>query len=514
MKTITHIVYPSLAALALACFALSPAVRAVDPPPDGGYPGGNTAEGDDALFSLTTGNFNTAIGFQALYNNTSGGTNTATGVWALLSNIGGAFNTANGTNTMISNDNGGFNAAFGSQALFSNTSGSFNTAVGWNALYSNQMDNTTAVGAYALFSLTTGVENTAIGFEALYSITGNVHNTAVGYQALANNIQDDNEGVGWHALFNNTTGYGNHAFGVDTLGFNTTGSFNTATGFRTLNGNTTGSYNTATGYNALQGNTSGDFNTANGESALANNTTACCNTAIGEDALVSNTDGNWNTAVGINALISFTTGSVFGNTALGAGAGSNLTSGDNNIYIKNEGVSVESNVIRIGTQGTQTNTYIAGISGTTISRGAPVFVDANGRLGTRSSSQRFKDGIKPMDKASEAILALKPVTFHYKKEIDPDATPQFGLMAEAVEKINPDLVARDADGKAYTVRYDAVNAMLLNEFLKEHRTVQEQQKEIDALKAELKEQRAFIQKVSDKVELNRPAPQTVLNNPR
>ena len=193
--------------------------------------------------------------------------------------------------------------------------------------------------------------------------------------------------------------------------------------------------------------------------------------------------------------------------------------GSNNIDIGNQGKRSDSNTIRIGTTGTQAATFIAGVSGTTVAGGVGVIVDSNGQLGTVVSSKRFKDAIKPMGKASEAILALKPVSFRYKEEIDPDATPQFGLVAEEVEKVNPALVARDADGKPYSVRYEAVNAMLLNEFLKqhneflkEHRTVQEQQKEIDALKAELKEQRALIQKVNDKMELNRPVPQTVLNN--
>src|SRR5262249_7129563 len=155
---------------------------------------------------------------------------------------------------------------------------------------------------------------------------------------------------------------------------------------------------------------------------------------------------------------------------------------------------------------------IAGISGATVPTGVAVIVDANGHLGTTTSSARFKEAIKPMDKASEAILALRPVTFHYKKELDAKGTSQFGLLAEDVAKVNADLVAHDGQGKPYTVRYEAVNAMLLNEFLKEHRTVQEQQKEIDALKAELQEQRALIQKVSAQLEVSKPATQTVLNN--
>jgi len=167
---------------------------------------------------------------------------------------------------------------------------------------------------------------------------------------------------------------------------------------------------------------------------------------------------------------------------LGDSAGWDLTTGDNNIYIGNRGVAAESNTIRIGTQGTQTRTFIAGISGTAIN-GRPVMINGNGRLGTVPSSARYKDEIKPMDAASEVILALKPVTFRYKKEIDGDRIPQFGLIAEDVEKVNSDLVIRDPDGKAFTVRYEAVNAMLLNEFLKEHRKVQEQEATIAELKS-------------------------------
>jgi hypothetical protein len=155
--------------------------------------------------------------------------------------------------------------------------------------------------------------------------------------------------------------------------------------------------------------------------------------------------------------------------------------------------------------------FIAGISGAAVT-GSAVLVSSSGQLGVRVSSKRFKEEIKPMDQVSEAILALKPVSFRYKKEIDPTRTAQFGLVSEEVEKVNPDLVVRDADGKAYTVRYDAVNAMLLNEFLKEHRTVQEMKKEIAVLTASVKEQASQIQKVSAQIELNKPAPRTALNN--
>jgi hypothetical protein len=196
------------------------------------------------------------------------------------------------------------------------------------------------------------------------------------------------------------------------------------------------------------------------------NTTGSDNTANGGSALFFNTTGSGNTANGFQALYRNATGSS--NIALGINAGLNLTTGSNNIDIGNVGIADEANTIRIGTDGTQTKTFIAGISGTAV-MGTPVKVNAAGQLGTVPSSQRFKDEIRPMDKASEAILALKPVTFRYKKEVDPEGIPQFGLVAEDVEKVNPDLVVRDSEGKVFTVRYEAVNAMLLNEFLKEHR---------------------------------------------
>jgi hypothetical protein len=378
--------------LLLGSFALSPTARGVLPAPDGGYPGQNTAEGTDALFSLTTGFYNTAIGFQALY---------------------------------------------------SDTSAPYNTAVGANALYSN----------------TDGFDNVANGAFALYS---------------------------------NTIGIRNTASGVFALGGNTSGLDNTATGSYALSSNT-GSNNTATGSSALYNNTTGNLNTASGQAALYNNNTGSSNTANGEAALFSNETGSSNIALGVEA-------------------GFNLTTGDNNIDIGNQGVAAEANTIRIGTMGTQTATYIAGIMGKVVPRGIPVVINANGQLGTVTSSARFKEAVKPMDQASEAILAFKPVTFRYKKAIDPEGIPQFGLVAEEVEKVNPDLVVRDENRQIYTVRYEAVNAMLLNEFLKAHRKIEEQgttiaqqQKQIDALAASL-------QKVSAQLEVSRPAAQTVLND--
>jgi endosialidase-like protein len=362
----------------------------------------------------------------------------------------------------------------------------------------------TVEGTGALFSLTTGVDNTAMGFNALYHNTTGNWNTAYGYQALfsnttggTNNVANGSTAVGFQALFSNTTGEGN-----------------VANGYQALFNNTTGFINTATGRFALFSDTTGARNTATGGSALLNNTTGNSNTADGRLALFSNTAGNANTANGIAALSSNTTGN--GNIALGAGAGDNLDTGDNNIDIGNEGNSGEANTIRIGGDtgfGPQTATFIAGIYGAATSDAASttaVVIDMNGNLGTAASSERFKKDIGPMAKASEAVLALKPVTFHYKN--DSKGVPQFGLVAEEVAKVNPDLVVRDAKGQIYTVRYDAVNAMLLNEFLKAHKRIEQQDKRIDELTARLKQQAAFIQKVSDKVEMSRPAQQTVANN--
>ena len=297
--------------------------------------------------------------------------------------------------------------------------------------------------------------------------------------------------------------------------------FNTAEGLDALFSVSAGSDNTAIGFDALLSDTAGSFNTATGYQALLNNTTSNNNTATGASALVFNSTGSDNTATGVNALFSNTTGSS--NIALGVAAGTNLTTGSNNIEIGNPGVAGESRTIRIGTGGTQTKTFIAGISGVTVPGGVGVIVGTNGKLGTAVSSARFKDQIKPMDKASEAVLALKPVTFRYKHELDPNGIPQFGLVAEEVEEVNPDLVARDAQGKVYTVRYEAVNAMLLNEFLKEHRTVQEQKAAIAQLKKDFQatathQQKqiealtAGLQRVSAQVEMSRPASQMVLNN--
>jgi hypothetical protein len=325
------------------------------------------------------------------------------------------------------------------------------------------------------------------------------------------------------ALLLNTTGIENTACGADALINNTTANANTAVGFRALHENTTGLENTANGAFALFSNTGGDVNTAIGVDALSNNTTGSDNTATGFFALLSNTTGVQNTAIGESALKSATT--AVGNTAVGFNALLHDTTGFGNVavgYDAGMNVTTASGVICIGTNGANVSSgcFIGNIRAaeTANNDAIPVLIDSAGQLGTISSSRRYKREIKPMNKASEVILALKPATFHYKS--DKTNRPEFGLIAEQVAEINPDLVVRDENGEIYTVRYDAVNAMLLNEFLKEYRKVelqdrkaQTQQKEIDALKAELREQKSLIQKVSAQIEMSNGAPKVVLNKP-
>jgi hypothetical protein len=275
----------------------------------------------------------------------------------------------------------------------------------------------------------------------------------------------------------------------------------------------TGNENTATGAYALYANTTGGSNTASGLQALYDNATGNDNTATGVAALVENITGSDNTAIGFRALLLNTIDNS--NIAIGVSAGVNLTTGVNNIDIGNAGAAGEFGRIRIGTQRIQTATFIAGITDVAVT-GSQVIVSPNGRLGITTSSKRFKNEIKPMDNASAVILALRPVTFRYKHDLDPEGNPQFGLVAEEVEKVNPDLVARDDQGKPYTVRYEAVNAMLLNEFLKEHRKVEQQRKDFESALAQQQRQidalTAGLQKVSAQLELNKAAPKTVLNN--
>jgi trimeric autotransporter adhesin len=340
-------------------------------------------------------------------------------------------------------------------------------------------------------------------------------NTFLGDDALLNNTTGrDNTAVGSQALSTNVTGGSNTAVGHTALEFSDH-NFNTAVGAGVLTFNNA-DFNTAVGAGAMLFNDTGTNNTAMGFFAAQINIDGSNNAAFGFEALRRNRQGNGNTAVG-NLALSFCRG--HNNTAIGESAGINIDAGSNNILLGSKGQREDNNTIRIGTTGTQTATFIAGISGATVPTGVAVIVDSSGHLGTTTSSARFKKNIQPMNKTSEAIFSLKPVTFRYKKEHDPDGIPQFGLVAEEVEKVNPDLVARDADGKAYTVRYDAVNAMLLNEFLKqhnefvkEHQKVQRLEAALAAVNERLKAQDAKIDKVNAKVELTKPAPQVVVND--
>ena len=377
-------------------------------------------------------------------------------------------------------------------------------------------DNNTANGAFALFSNTEGILNTATGSNALFSNTTGDDNVAVGYQALYHNTTGGiNTAVGWQALFSNTYGNSNTATGVNVLFNNTIGNFNTASGDGALFSNTGGSENTATGYAALNSNTAGFNNTANGSHALQSNTEGHNDTAEGTSALHSNTTGFENTAVGYLALSQNTTGSH--HTALGAFAGGGVTTADSVICIGVEGADVSQSC------------YIGNIWNQPGGSQA-VYVNSQGKLGAQVSSRRFKDEIKAMERVSEIIYGLKPVSFRYKPEIEPTRPLGFGLIAEEVEKISSDLVTRDSNGQANSVRYDAVNAMLLNEFLKEHRRVEEltsamaqqrkdfeaaivqQQKTTEALVARLNEQEARIQKVSAQVEMRKSGSQMLVEN--
>ena len=363
-------------------------------------------------------------------------------------------NTAYGNDALGSLTTGHGNTAIGSLALLFADANSNNTAIGFSALYYNKADNNIAIGVDAMVANRTGTQNTAIGISSLISNVNGNANTAIGFNALANYNGDASTAVGFQALMNNTTGFGNNAEGYNALFKNNSGDGNTATGFFALSSNTTGSSNTAFGY-----------------SALSNTVSASGNTALGHFALV-NATGNSNIAVGELA-------------------GQNLTGGNNNIDVGNKGKAGESATIRLGTQGTQNATFIAGISGVAVT-GRQVLITSNGKLGVQASSARFKEQIRPMDKTSEAILKLKPVTFRYKENIDPDKVPQFGLIAEDVEKVAPELVVRDEEGNVSTVRYEAVNVMLLNEVLKEHRRVQ-------LLEAEQKEAQAKVTRQEEQI---------------
>ena len=412
-------------------------------------------------------------------------------------------------------------AAYGQQPSDPVTSDPLaNTAMGTNALLNVNLDESgchnTASGEDALYSDTSGSYNTATGFSSLFwSTTGN-NNTAAGYESLYfNSTGSDNTASGYQALYTNTTGSYNTAFGASALYAASTGMYNTATGYNALSSNSSGSYNTASGsgalytnngndntasgYNALEANTTGSNNTAIGYSALYKNKMGADNTASGTDALYANTSGRYNTASGFDSLRSNTTGEY--NTALGWEAGYNLTTGSNNIDIGNPGESTDgvaaadSGVIRIGTQtptALQTTTYIAGIYTNTTVSGLAVVVDSNGQLGVIGSSERFKTGIAPMASSTEKLQQLRPVIFKLKG--DPLGALRYGLIAEEVAKVYPELVIRDQSGRIDGVRYDELAPMLLNE-------VQQQQNKIAAMEQRLAQMQIALLNLQTRDEL-------------
>jgi hypothetical protein len=337
------------------------------------------------------------------------------------------------------------------EATFGGDDTSHNTAFGANALSNNRRLFNTAIGANALFHNTFGIGNTASGANALFNNTTGEENTASGNAALFNNTEGNgNTASGVRALYSNTTGLSNTASGIGALGRNTNGDLNTATGSRALLTNTTGSYNTATGARALENNITGSQNTAIGDRALEHST------------------GN-------------------GNIAVGVGAGVTLTTGNRNIYVGHPGASKESKTMRLGS--VQTKTFIAGVATTPVS-GTNVVIDANGQLGTLLSSARYKRNIDPMGARSEGLLKLRPVTFVYKQ--DKQGARQYGLIAEEVAAVYPELVTHTATGEVQAVRYQELIPLLLNEVQRQQQVMERQQQATEHLQRELAELRSLV----------------------
>lgn len=407
---------------------------------------GNTAMGNDALHSLNSlveGIGNTAAGSFALSANTTGNENTAVGFAALLNNT-----------------IGGVNIAVGNYALLNNRIGNFNTAIGYSALQENKngMANT-ALGGDAMIDNTQGFENTAVGVGALSRNTTGYYNTASGYQAL----------------FSNTTSIDNAAFG-----------------YQALYSNSAGTANTALAYKALYSNTNGIDNLGSGSFALYANTTGSYNTASGDEALLHNIDGASNTATGRNALYSNTSGSS--NIAVGDSAGYNLTTGSNNIDIANQGIAGEGGTIRIGSPSVQSATYIAGISTTPLT-GAAVYVTSNGQLGVLASSERYKTAVAPIGARAAKLQKLRAVSFHLKAE--PDGALQYGLIAEEVETVYPELVIRDDTGQIQGVRYDELAPLLLDEIQQQQGKLAAQAARIEVEEGELRELRHQMAEIKE-----------------
>ena len=420
----------------------------------------------------------------------------------------GTNNTGVGTSALNANTTGFQNSAFGSGALFSNTTGSGNSAFGSGALFFNTTGpNNSAFGSDALSFNTTGTRNAAFGADALSANT-NSDNSAFGAFTLKSNTTGfNNSAFGSGALFSNTTGSNNAAFGLNTLAANNpnptvpgTGVNNSAFGSSGLAANTTGSNNSAFGTSALTVNTTGGGNSAFGGFALVANTMGGLNAAFGEGALEFNDTGDNNSAFGVDALVNLR-GASSSNIGIGANAGLSLLTGSNNIYIgSNSAGGTESNSIHIGNPTVQTAaTFIAGISGATSASGVAVFVNSAGQLGTATSSRRFKEEIADLGGESDLLMKLRPVAFYYKPELDDTHTRQYGLVAEEVAQVAPQLVVFDKDGAPQTVRYHFVNAMLLNEVQKQRQLIEEQQRANEQQQSTIARQQAEIQKLATRL---------------
>ncbi len=446
----------------------------------------NTGLGNATLVNLTTGSYNTAGGNKALLANTTGNSNTAFGASSLTANTLGSNNAAMGQGSLAANTLGSDNTAIGLGSLTANTTAGGNVAVGTNALANQSFSNNGV--AYNSW-------NTAVGDLALSSnqptvtLNGN-WNTAVGGRALAMNITGwGNTAVGMQCLDSSTTGSQNSALGNQALIANNTGSSNTAMGWAALAQSTTANFNTALGATALEQNTTASYNTAIGYQALQGNTTGWPNNAFGAGALMANTTGGGNTALGNGALARALTGS--NNIAIGPNAGYNLTGAEsNNLHIGHAGVTGDSGVIRIGS-GSQTTAFMTGIRGVTtaVNNAIPVVIDSNGQLGTISSSIRFKEQIQDLATVSGRIHQLRPVSFHYKGQ---SGNAHFGLIAEEVDMVMPELAVRGRDGQIETVAYHELPPLLLAEMQKQQKALEALKAENDDLKAQLAEIRALL----------------------
>lgn len=359
---------------------------------------------------------------------------TVSGISSAFAQVG---NTAYGDDALSSNVSGFDNSAFGSGALFSNEAGGGNTATGFNSLFYNAVgtDNT-ATGVYSLNRNTAGNENTATGAFAL----------------LDNKAGSWNTGAGAFALYSNVSGNANSAFGRNALQSNLTGTKNSAFGSDAMYSNTAGRFNSAIGYSALRSNTTGSYNSATGHFALYSNATGSNNIAMGDFA------------------------------------GYQIVAGSNNIHIGNRGIVTDNAVIRIGTQGTQQATYLAGVRDVNVTGGVPVMVTATGQLGVVSSSRRYKEDIRSMGDTSERLLKLHPVTFRYKQPDENNQKPeQYGLIAEEVAKVMPELVAYNEKGQPETIAYQTLTPLLLNELQREHKLVESQAQRLASVEARLAE---------------------------